>query len=66
MNYYIEKHDMQIIVSALCALREDMMCAESNSPTGITRYHKCGYAADDIDVLLNSLYESEEEAWDLK
>ena len=66
MNYYIEKHDMKIIFNALYALRENMRCAESNSPTGITRYHKCGYVADDITGLLKSLYESEEEAWDLK
>jgi len=66
MNYYIERHDMEIILDALQALHEDMKCAEDNSPTGTTRYHKYGYTIDDVDLLFQSLENSGEEAWDLK
>ena len=61
MNYYIERHDMEIISDALRALHEEMNCAESNSATGITSYHKRGYAAEDVDALLQSLCQSGEE-----
>jgi len=43
-----------------------MKCAEDNSPTGMTRYHKYGYTIDDVDLLFQSLENSGEEAWDLK
>jgi len=66
MNYYIERHDMEIILDALQALHEEMQCAESNSPTGTTRYHKYGYTIDDVDLLFQSLDNSGEEAWDLR
>ena len=66
MNYYIEKHDMEIVLDALQALHEDMKCAEDNSPTGTTRYHKCGYTIDEVDGLFQSLENSGEEAWDLR
>ena len=66
MNYYIERHDMEIILDALQALHENMKCAEDNSPTGTTRYHKYGYTIDDVDLLFQSLENSGEEAWDLR
>ena len=66
MNYYIERHDMEIILDALQALHENMKCAEDNSPTGMTRYHKYGYTIDDVDGLFQSLENSGEEAWDLR
>jgi len=66
MNYYIERHDMEIILDALQALHEEMKCTEDNSPTGITRYHRYGYTIDDVDLLFQSLENSGEEAWDLR
>jgi len=62
MNYYIERHDMEIILDALQALHEDMKCAEDNSPTGMTRYHKYGYTIDDVDGLFQILSDSSVES----
>ena len=62
MNYFIEKHDMEIILDALQALHEDMKCAEDNSPTGMTRYHRYGYTIEDVDVLFQILSDSSVES----
>ena len=63
MNYYIEKHDMEIILDALEALHEDMKHSEQN---GRISYKLCGYTLEDVDGLFQSLENSGEEAWDLK
>ena len=46
MNYYIEKHDIEIILDALEALHEDMKHSEQNG--GIS-YKLCGYTLEDVD-----------------
>ena len=59
MNYYIEKHDMEIILDALEFLHEHMVsCSkeELNYP----------YTIDYVDGLFQSLNNKGEEAWDLK
>jgi len=59
MNYYIEKHDMEIILDALEFLHEHMVsCSkeELNYP----------YTIDYVDGLFQLLDNSGEESWDLK
>jgi len=63
MNYFIEKHDMEIILDALEALHEDMKHCEQN---GSYAYKLCGYTVEEVDGLYQSLENSGEEAWDLK
>jgi hypothetical protein len=55
MNYYIERHDMEIILDALDALH-------NNIKHGL----EYPYTLDEIDGLFQSLENSGEEAWDLK
>jgi hypothetical protein len=55
MNYYIEKHDMEIILDALDALY-------NNIKYGL----EYPYTLDEIDGLFQSLENSGEESWDLK
>ena len=59
MNYYIEKHDMEIILEALELLHEEMVLTDEN-PIDRT------YTLDDVDALFQSLDNSGEESWDLK
>ena len=59
MNYYIERHDMEIILDALGTLHLDMIEAQE---LGMSR----SYTADEVWALLESLDNSGEEAWDLK
>jgi len=55
MNYYIEKHDMEIILDGLEALY-------NNIKYGL----EYPYTLDDIVLLSDSLENKGEEAWDLK
>ena len=59
MNYYIEKHDMEMILDALECLSEHLKHYENNSPN-------YPYTLDEVDGLFQSLENSGEEAWDLK
>ena len=59
MNYYIEKHDMEIILDALSLLHLEMIETREN-PTDKP------YTAEYVDGLFQSLENSGEEAWDLK
>ena len=59
MNYYIEKHDMEIILDALGTLHLDMIEAQE---LGMSR----SYTADEVWALFESLDNSGEETWDLK
>jgi len=64
MNYFIEKHDMEIILDALEALHEDMKHADESGYPDINAGR--GYTIEDVDGLFQSLENSGEEAWDLK
>lgn len=55
MNYYIEKHDMEIILDALNLL----LIQTRENPIDRT------YTLEDVDGLLQSLENKGEEAWDL-
>jgi len=59
MNYFIEKHDMEIILDALNLLYLEIIETGKN-PIGRP------YTLDDVDLLFQSLDNSGEEAWDLK
>lgn len=59
MNYYIEKHDMEIILDALELLHSEMIATDENP---VDR----PYTIDDVDGLFQSLESSGEESWDLK
>lgn len=48
MNYYIEKHDMTIILDALENLVEDMKHAKNNG------YFNYPYSIEDVDGLFQS------------
>jgi hypothetical protein len=50
MNYYIEKHDMEIIMDALELLCDTMKNRES---LGVKNYS--AYSIDDVDGLFQSL-----------
>ena len=59
MNYYIEKHDMEIILDALQFLHEHMVsCSkeEFNYP----------FTIEEVDGLFQSLENSGEPTWDMK
>ena len=60
MNYFIEKHDMEIILDALEALHEDMKHSEQNGGIG---YKLCGYTLEEVDGLYQSLDNSGGERW---
>lgn len=62
MNYFIEKHDMEIILDALEALHEKMKRIDN---VGLVE-NVYPYSIDDVDALFESLDSSGEEAWDLK
>jgi len=62
MNYFIEKHDMEIILDALEALHEKMKRIEN---VGLVE-NVYPYSIDDVDTLFESLENSGEESWDLK
>ena len=47
MNYYIEKHDMQMILDALECLSEHLKHYENNSPS-------YPWTTDDVDSLFQS------------
>jgi len=47
MHYYIEKHDMEIILDALECLHTDMKHADVNK--------RRGYTMDDVDGLFQAL-----------
>lgn len=64
MNYFIEKHDMEIILDALEALHEDMKHADESGYPDINAGR--GYTIEDVDGLFQSLENSGEEAWDMK
>ena len=64
MNYYIEKHDMEIILDALECLHRDMKHAYEGGCAGRTQRH--GYTIDDVDGLFQSLENSGEPTWDMK
>ena len=59
MNYYIERHDMEIILDALELLHSEMIETRENP---IDR----PYTLDEVDGLFQSLENKGEEAWDLK
>ena len=59
MNYYIEKHDMEIILDALECLHAHLEHYENDSPN-------YNWTTDDVDGLFQSLEKSGEESWDLK
>jgi hypothetical protein len=48
MNYYIEKHDMEIILDALEHLHEDMKHAKDNG------YFNYPYSIEEVDGLFQS------------
>ena len=51
MNYYIEKHDMQIILDALENLVQDMRHAKDNGHYRLLDYP---YSIDEVDGLFQS------------
>ena len=55
MNYYIERHDMEIILDALEALH-------NNIKHGL----EYPYTLDEVEGLFQSLQKSGEEVWDMK
>ena len=67
MNYYIERHDMEIILDALEALHKNMLEEEDPFSTiaSIDRPDR-PYTLDEVDGLFQSLENSGEESWDLK
>ena len=64
MNYYIEKHDMEIILDALECLHTDMKHADESGDADINK--RRGYTMDDVDGLFQSLENSGEPTWDMK
>lgn len=58
MNYYIEKHDIGIILDALQLLHAEVTATDENPDRP--------YTINDVYDLFVSLYNSEEESWDLK
>ena len=63
MNYYIERHDMEIILDALEALHEKV---KHSLDTGVVAYPGYPYTVEEIDGLFQSLENSGEEVWDMK
>jgi len=61
MNYFIEKHDMEIILDGLEALHQVMILQKDMRHNALR-----GYTIEDVDGLFQSLENSGEEAWDLK
>ena len=59
MNYYIERHDMEIILDALNLLHLEIIETGEN-PIGRP------YTLDEVDLLFQSLDNSGEEVWDMK
>lgn len=55
MNYYIEKHDMEIILDALENLAEDMKHAKNNG------HFNYSYSIEDVDGLFQSFDNSFKE-----
>ena len=64
MNYYIDKHDMEIILDALECLGQDMRHADESGYADINK--RRGYTMDDVDGLFQSLENSGEPTWDMK
>ena len=64
LNYYIEKHDMEIILDALECLHQDMKHADESGYADINKLR--GYTMDDVDGLVQSLENSGEPTWDMK
>ena len=64
LNYYIEKHDMEIILDALECLHQDMKHADESGYADINK--RRGYTMYDVDGLFQSLENSGEESWDMK
>ena len=60
MNYFIEKHDMEIILDALQFLHEHMKNCSKEEEKDYP------YTLDEVDGLFQSLENSGEESWDLK
>ena len=58
MNYYIEKHDMEIILDALECLGQDMKHADESGYADINK--RRGYTIDDVDRLFQSFDNSGE------
>ena len=56
MNYFIEKHDMEIILDALEALHQDMKHADESGYPDINA--RRGYTIEDVDGLFQSLENS--------
>lgn len=56
MNYYIERHDMEIILDALELLHETM---KNQEKFGITNQH--AYSVNDVDGLFQSFENSRSE-----
>ena len=52
MNYYIEKHDMNIILDALECLHQDMKHADESGYADINK--RRGYTMDEVDALFQS------------
>lgn len=52
MNYYIEKHDMNIILDALECLHTDMKHADESGYADINK--RRGYTMDEVDALFQS------------
>jgi len=61
MNYFIEKHDMEIILDGLEALHQVMILQKDMRHNALR-----GYTIEDVDGLFQSLDNSGEESWDLK
>ena len=61
MNYFIEKHDMEIILDGLEALHQVMILQKDMRHNALR-----GYTIEDVDGLFQSLENSGEESWDLK
>ena len=56
MNYFIDKHDMEIILDALEALHQDMKHADESGYPDINA--RRGYTIEDVDGLFQSFENS--------
>lgn len=63
MNYYIEKHDKDIILDALETLHQEMF-AYKQSEEDISAIYS--YSMEDVDRVFKSFLDTGEESWDLK
>ena len=63
MNYYIERHDKDIILDALETLHQEMF-AYKQSEEDISAIYS--YSMEDVDRVFKYFLDTGEESWDLK